>query len=246
MDSYNYNNRLSRSLFFFFFSNISLSLLLLLLLLLLEQDSVVEGYKNYTVGESFGWYDTLENPKLDYQKWASTKNFTLGDFLIFNTDNNHSVIQTYNFTTYKLCDYEDALDNDTIEWSSANPSSTTPTPISVSVPLLKVGTTYFFSSDYDGEQCTNGQHFNINVTYGQGLPPSLRSPSDNSPAPISPQSGDDDSVPDTLVPSNFDNPKDISDDGSEASNSVSLNGIWKSSGVRLCGTLVLVGHFLVY
>ncbi|KAI3450057.1 hypothetical protein Pfo_006722 [Paulownia fortunei] len=220
-----------------------LSLILFTLFLLLSFLGPVEAYKNYTVGDSLGWYDTLENPKVDYQKWAANKNFSLGDFLIFNTDNNHSVIQTYNFTTYKLCDYADALDNDTVEWSSADPSSTTPHPISVSVPLMKVGMTYFFSSDYDGEQCQNGQHFKINVTYGQGLPPSLRSPSDDSPAPVSPESGDDESAPDTLVPSNFDDPKDTSDDGNEPSKSVSLSAFSKLFGVQLYGLLIVVGFF---
>ncbi|KAL2535939.1 early nodulin-like protein 18 [Forsythia ovata] len=164
----------------------------------------VDAYKNYTVGDSLGWYDTIEKPNVDYPKWASSKNFSLGDFLIFNTDNNHSVIQTYNFTTYKLCDYEDALDNDTIQWSSDDPSSTTPHPVSVAVPLIKVGMTYFFSSDYDG------------------LPARLRTPSDGSPAPVSPESGDDESAPETLVPSNFDNPKDTSDDTAEPSQTVPL------------------------
>ncbi|KAL0419485.1 UNVERIFIED_CONTAM: hypothetical protein Sradi_1362000 [Sesamum radiatum] len=202
-----------------------------------------EGYKNYTVGESQGWYDALENPNVDYQKWAANKNFSLGDFLIFNTDNNHSVVQTYNFTTYKLCDYSDSLDNDTVEWSSADPSSTTPHPISVAVPLMKVGTTYFFSSDYDGEQCQNGQHFKINVTYGHGLPPSLKSPSDDASAPVGPQSGDDESAPDTLVPANFDNPKDTSDGESEPSKAVSLFALSKLSGVLLHVVLFAVGLF---
>ncbi|XXG83263.1 hypothetical protein AAC387_Pa10g1059 [Persea americana] len=49
-----------------------------------------------------------------------------------------------------------------------------------------------------------GQHFKINVTHGQGLPNSLKSPStDSSPAPSS--SDNDDSVPDTIIPSNFNN-----------------------------------------
>ncbi|KAK4407481.1 hypothetical protein Sango_0329100 [Sesamum angolense] len=202
-----------------------------------------EGYKNYTVGESQGWYDALENPKVDYQKWAANKNFSLGDFLIFNTDNNHSVVQTYNFTTYKLCDYSDSLDNDTIEWSLSDPSSTTPHPISVAVPLMKVGTTYFFSSDYDGEQCQNGQHFKINVTYGHGLPPSLKSPSNDASAPVAPQSGDDESAPDTLVPANFDNPKDTSDGESEPSKAVSLSALSNLSGVLLHVVLFAVGLF---
>lgn len=170
--------------------------------------SAAQGYKNFTVGDNLGWYDKLQNPKVDYQKWAADKKFSLGDSLLFNTDSNHSIVQTYNFTTYKLCgSAADAPDNDTIEWSSADPSSTMPHPVSVPVMLVKVGPTYFFSSDYDGEQCQNGQRLVINVTYGLGLP---RNP-DDAAGPVSPQSGDD-TVPDTIVPSNFDHPKDISDD----------------------------------
>lgn len=41
----------------------------------------VEAYKNYTVGDSLGWFDNLRVPDVNYQKWADSKNFTLGDFL---------------------------------------------------------------------------------------------------------------------------------------------------------------------
>lgn len=41
----------------------------------------VSGYKNYTVGDDLGWFDKLEKPTVDYQKWASSKTFSLGDFL---------------------------------------------------------------------------------------------------------------------------------------------------------------------
>lgn len=47
----------------------------------LSGSRVVEGYKNYTVGDSLGWYDQTEKPNLNYQKWADSKNFSLGDFL---------------------------------------------------------------------------------------------------------------------------------------------------------------------
>lgn len=84
--------------------------------------------------------------------------------------------------------------------------------MTVAVPLVKEGTTYFFSSDYDGEQCQNGQSFQINVTYGQGLPKSLKNnPNyvvDSSPSPASsPSSGSDDATPDTVISTNFSNPK---------------------------------------
>ncbi|KAI4373636.1 hypothetical protein MLD38_011742 [Melastoma candidum] len=163
-------------------------------------------YHNYTVGDSLGWYDASMNPAVDYGNWVSGKNFSLGDFLLFNTDTNHSVVQTYNYTTYASCDYADALDNDTIQWSSADPSNTDTHAVTIPVPLLKEGPNYFFSGDYDGDQCRNGQHFGINVTHGQGLPESLRSPQDEAPSPNSPDSGSDDSAPDKVIPSDFSNP----------------------------------------
>lgn len=157
---------------------------------------------------------------------------------VFNTDNNHSVIQTYNFTTYKLCDFDNDQSNDTTEWSTTDPSASTPNEVSLAVPLLKVGMTYFFSSDYDGEQCKNGQNFKINVTYGQGLPKSMLPPSDDAPSP-DPYSGDDQSAPDTLVPSSFNNPKDVSDDDDDnkTSNAMCL----ELNGRMLYGVLILLG-----
>uniref|UniRef100_A0A5B7B9S5 Phytocyanin domain-containing protein n=1 Tax=Davidia involucrata TaxID=16924 RepID=A0A5B7B9S5_DAVIN len=214
-------------------------------IILLSFSGSVEAYKNYTVGDSLGWYDNLQKPNVNYQKWVAGKNFSLGDFLIFNTDNNHSVVQTYNFTTYKHCDFSDALDNDTTEWSAADPSSTTPHAVSVAVPLLKVGMTYFFSSDYDGEQCEHGQHFKINVTYGQGLPESLKNPSDESLAPTSPQAGDDESVPDTAIPSNFNNPQESSDVG-ENSGSISLSTFLNVFHRKLNGILILLGFICTF
>lgn len=213
----------------------------------------VGAYKNYTVGDSLGWFDNLEKPTVNYQKWVAKKQFSLGDFLIFNTDNNHSLVQTYNFTTYKQCDYDDAQDKDTIQWSSVDPSNTDIHPVTVAVPLLKEGATYFFSSDYDGEQCKNGQHFKINVTHGQGLPKSLQKPSEDSPSPASPISGDDESAPDTNVPSNFNNPKEDSDDektsdkdkDKEESSSVSMLKYVKFHN-KLYGCLVLLGTFFFF
>ncbi|KAE8700251.1 putative elongation factor 1-beta [Hibiscus syriacus] len=192
-------------------------------LLVLSFPGSVDAYKNYTVGDSLGWFDTLEKPDVDYRKWADSNKFSLGDFLIFSTDNNHSIIQTYNITTYNLCDYDDALPNDTIQWSAADPSSTAPHPISVAVPLLKERVTYFFSGDYDGEQCNNGQRFKVNVTHGRGLPKSLQDPPDDAPAPNSPDFESDDSVPETIVPANFDHPIGEDSDKDEASGSGSIS-----------------------
>ncbi|KAB1227486.1 Cucumber peeling cupredoxin [Morella rubra] len=220
--------------------NLGFLLFVLTCFVLLSFSVSVEAYKNYTVGDSLGWFDTLEKPSVNYQKWVAGKSFSLGDFLLFNTDNNHSVIQTYNLTTYKRCDYEDAQDNDTTQWSSSDPSAATPHPVSVAVPLVKEGMNYFFSSDYDGEQCKNGQHFRINVTHGQGLPKNLESPAEESPGPISPNAGDEGSVPDTVVPSNFNNPHDETADN-EASGSTSLSMYWKLKDRTVNWFLVLLG-----
>lgn len=145
---------------------------------------------------------------------------------VFNTDTNHSVIQTYNLTTYKNCDYNDAEEDDTIHWSTLEPAVTTQ-EASIAVPLLKEGMTYFFSGDYDGEQCKHGQQFKINVTHGQGLPNSLKSSTD-SPAPSSP--ADDDSAPDTVIPSNFNKPVE-GDDVKQTSGSVSPAKLCRDGGI---------------
>lgn len=50
-----------------------------LILFLFSRSAVA--YKNYTVGDSLGWYDSQEKPTVNYQKWASGKTFSLGDFL---------------------------------------------------------------------------------------------------------------------------------------------------------------------
>lgn len=126
---------------------------------------------------------------------------------MFNTDKNHSVVQTYNATIYKHCDFNDADSDDTVQWSFGEPEFDKGA-VTVAVPLLKEGATYFFSSNYDGEQCEHGQHFKINVSHGKGLPDSLKSPSEQAPAPNSADL--ENSVPDNVIPSNFDNPKDDS------------------------------------
>uniref|UniRef100_A0A0E0MUR7 Phytocyanin domain-containing protein n=1 Tax=Oryza rufipogon TaxID=4529 RepID=A0A0E0MUR7_ORYRU len=141
-------------------------------------------YKNYTVGDDKGWYDGLTHPGVDYQEWADGKNFSLGDFLIFNTDKNHSVVQTRNETLYKSCDYNDSGPDDTVEWSAAAPEFSKDA-VTVAVPLLKEGSSYFFSGNYDGEQCESGQRFAIAVAHGQGLPPDLRPPAAEAPGPSS-------------------------------------------------------------
>lgn len=188
-----------------------------------------------------GWYDATVKSNVNYQKWADGKNFSLGDFLIFNTDSNHSVVQTYNFTTFKSCDYDDSVGNETVEWSSTNPSNTLTQAVTVAVPLLKEGPTFFFSGDYDGEQCVNGQHFKITVSHGKGLPDSLKDPSDQAPAPNAADYG---STPDTVVPFDFNNPHDQDTDVKKDSGSISL--YVKNLDMKLNGILLSLGILYMF
>ncbi|CAN1145232.1 Lamin-like protein [Linum perenne] len=176
----------------------------------------VIAYKNYTVGDSLGWYDISEKPNADYQKWADSHNFSLGDFLVFNTNTNHSVIQTYNLTTYQQCDYDNSQQIDTTQWSSGDPSNTATNPVTVAVPLLKEGPNFFFSGDYDGDQCRSGQRFKIAVAHGKGLPDSLKPPSEQAPAPNSEDVNNEDSAPETTVPADFTHPKGQGPTGSDS------------------------------
>lgn len=138
------------------------------------------------------------------------------------------------------------MNNDTTQWSSNDPSAASPNAVYLPVPLVKVGMTYFFSSDYDGEQCKNGQHFKINVTYGQGLPKNLKEPSQEAPGPADPESGDDQPTPATSIPSSFNNPHDLNSDDdndkdNKASESVSLAAFLNLYGTLLNGFFVLLG-----
>lgn len=188
-----------------------------------------------------GWYDATVKSNVNYQKWADGKNFSLGDFLIFNTDSNHSVVQTYNFTTFKSCDYDNSVGNETVEWSSTNPSNTLTQAVTVAVPLVKEGPTFFFSGYYDGEQCQNGQHFKITVSHGKGLPDSLKDPSDQAPAPNAADYG---STPDTVVPFDFNNPHDQDTDVKKDSGSISLHV--KNLDMKLNGILLSLGILYMF
>lgn len=61
--------------------NSKLQWFLLLLLFFTSFSRSADAYKNYTVGDSLGWFDNLEKPTVNYGKWVAGKNFSLGDFL---------------------------------------------------------------------------------------------------------------------------------------------------------------------
>ncbi|KAJ1685535.1 hypothetical protein LUZ63_016925 [Rhynchospora breviuscula] len=143
--------------------------------------------KNHTVGGTAGWfYNTSSNaPSANYSDWAASQTFYLGDFLVFNTNTNSSVVQTSNDTTYSLCDATNDDGNQTFLWGSdgGDSNSSNPTPEVLEIPLIYEGPNYFFSDTMDGNQCQNGMKFEINVLHGNGLPPALKQPPSPSPVP---------------------------------------------------------------
>ena len=165
---------------------------------------------------------------------------------VFNTDKNHSVLQTRNETLYKSCDYDDSGPEDTVDWSAAAPEFSKDA-VTAAVPLLKEGNTYFFSGNYDGEQCENGQRFAVAVAHGQGLPPDLRPPEAAAPGPA-PGPGSADAAPafDFSHPKNVSSPLDTDasddDDPSSDTSGSSLTLASLRSGII---TMALALPFLV-
>ncbi|XP_076934274.1 early nodulin-like protein 18 [Bidens hawaiensis] len=132
-------------------------------------------YTNYTVGDKSGWFFNPDTSiaSADYVKWAANKTFSLGDYLIFNTNSNQTVILTYNETTFHSCSIDNSSDSDTFVYTQGNVIGQ---PLTVVVPLTIEGPNYFFSDANDGIQCESGLAFGINVTHGVGLPPNLNQP----------------------------------------------------------------------
>ncbi|XP_031476785.1 blue copper protein-like [Nymphaea colorata] len=144
-------------------------------------------YTNYTVGDTAGWFFNAATNRsaADYQAWAKKFTFNLGDFLIFNTDSDHTVVQTYNGTAFKSCDYDDDSGSDTILYSVPGDPTKLGVRGVIAVPLTKVGDNYYFSDANDGIQCADGLKFSISVNKGEGLPPSLIEPPPSPPSSAS-------------------------------------------------------------
>eukprot|EP00249_Psilotum_nudum_P002902 c16150_g1_i1 orf=584-1252(+) len=160
--------RSSASLFIWFFFCVFTLLLM-----------TTTAYKNFTVGDDIGWVYPVLNPSVNYTKWAAGKEFSLGDYLIFNyPDKNHSVVMTRNQSVYTSCDFLDSNDDDYEVYGEAGVASRS------EVPLVETGETYFFCSAFSGDHCKGGMKFAINVSYGEGLPPNLATPP---PQPTSPE-----------------------------------------------------------
>ncbi|PON85145.1 Phytocyanin domain containing protein [Trema orientale] len=159
--------------------------------------STAAAYTNHTVGGNAGWFfnATTNTTAANYSSWAATQTFSLGDFLLFKTNSNQTVIETYNKTTYQSCAYDDSDSDDTFQYGGGDQHFGE--ALTIEVPLLLEGSTYYFSSAGDGVQCQRGMAFEINVAHGAGLPESLNRapppPYNEPPGPDSAQS------PDTLT-----------------------------------------------
>ncbi|MCD7467624.1 hypothetical protein HAX54_005167 [Datura stramonium] len=134
------------------------------------------GYTNHTVGGPAGWFFNIATGKAsaDYSAWAAKQTFNLGDYLVFSTNTNQTVIQTYNETTYRNCTMDYASDDDTFQYEGG--SNEFGKAMTIAVPLTIEGQQYYFSDADDGTQCLNGMAFEIKVGHGIGLPPSLNQP----------------------------------------------------------------------
>lgn len=145
-------------------------------LLITVAAAAADSYTNHTVGGDAGWFfnPTTNKTSSDFSSWAANQTFHLGDYLIFNTNTNQTVIKTYNKTTYDSCTTDDALDTDTFQYDGG--SNDFGKAMNIGVPLTIEGTQYFFSDADDGEQCQHGMAFVIKVSHGLGLPPSLNQP----------------------------------------------------------------------
>lgn len=157
------------------------------------------------------------------------------------------MVQTRNGTLYKSCDYNDSGPDDTLEWSAAAPEFSKDA-VTVAVPLLKEGRTYFFSGNYDGEQCENGQRFAIDVAHGQGLPPDLRPPAADAPAPAAgPADGaavlDFSHPKNVTTPSASDDDRDLSGGGDDATSGAGRTLARIGSGGLAATTLVVAVLF---
>lgn len=136
-------------------------------------------YKNHTVGGAAGWFfnATSNSTSGNYSSWAATETFYLGDYLIFKTNDNSSVVHTSNATTYSLCDPSDDDGPETsIYGGGGGGGGGVEVTDAITVPLTFEGANYFFSDADGGAQCEQGMRFEIKVAHGRGLPPALAHP----------------------------------------------------------------------
>ncbi|XVF22674.1 hypothetical protein REPUB_Repub12eG0191400 [Reevesia pubescens] len=205
---------------------------LTIIALLITTATVATAYTNHTVGGVTGWFfDSNTNTSAtNYSSWAANQTFSLGDYLVFRTSTNQTVIQTYNETTYRGCTMDDASDTDTFQYDGGNTNFDQ--SLTIAVPLTIEGTNYYFSDADDGVQCQRGMAFEIIINHGNGLPPNLNQPPP--PPYIEPPSGESTQSP----------PITITGESPNLNNRATGGGV--DSGAMLCSFLFGVAGWLMF
>ncbi|XP_060673628.1 mavicyanin-like [Ziziphus jujuba] len=127
---------------------------LLVILLLISAPLMVYGVE-HVVGDSSGW----TNANVNYETWASSRTFAVGDTLLFTYGSNHKV-DIVNESDYTACNTSKAL-------STYDDGNTT-------IPLTVVGPMYFLCPI--ANHCSEGQKLAINVVAPNTTTPVTPSP----------------------------------------------------------------------
>ncbi|KAK6913914.1 Phytocyanin domain [Dillenia turbinata] len=124
----------------------------------------------YKVGDSVGW-TTIGNP--DYNKWASSKTFHVGDIILFQYNAQYHNVMLVTRTDYKACNTSAPVEKNT----SGNYSYT----------ITTLGHHYFLCG-VPGH-CQSGQKVEINAVGSSSVAPASApapSPSGSSPSGVTP------------------------------------------------------------
>ncbi|KAE9588071.1 hypothetical protein Lal_00002899 [Lupinus albus] len=130
-----------------------------IILLAATNTCVVEGGREFKVGDHLGWHQPLPNNTVFYIQWAERNRFQVGDFLLFEYKNDS--VLTVEKMDYVNCD-------------TSNPISEFDNGNSI-VNLDRPGAFFFISGNED--HCINGQKFVVEVMSPHQIPKSSSSPS---------------------------------------------------------------------
>ncbi|KAI4335697.1 hypothetical protein L6164_014320 [Bauhinia variegata] len=124
----------------------------------------------YTVGENLGWIAPPNHTF--YSQWASNKNFSVGDTLVFHWNPNHTHnVAKVSEQVYNSCS------------TSASSNQILASAPSYDYNLVENGSFYFICTVAD--HCARGQKLSIKIGEQSGGSPTGLAPSPNSPAPPS-------------------------------------------------------------
>ncbi|OIW15876.1 hypothetical protein TanjilG_04411 [Lupinus angustifolius] len=121
--------------------------------------SVVEGGREFKVGDHLGWHQPLPNNTVFYIQWAERNRFQVGDSLLFEYQNDS--VLTVEKMDYINCD----TSNPITEYNNGNSI----------VNLGRPGAFFFISGNED--HCINGQKLVVEVMSPHQIPKSSPSPS---------------------------------------------------------------------